>query len=209
MKNIWLRLSVLFQFYCISALGNYTFIGYLTLPFKKEPIDFCIYFDGSCIPVQYSSYIFTGYSTQINVLITAPENIIHFLEPDNCTLKLVLKKDKSKKDNYRFYKLNRIVKDGLYTWNIQQAEIDDIIPFNTIRLQLDPNKIDIKLDNATWKLDAKKIKLPQILISGEKELIKDQLLRCCLSLADCKPFHAKQKTKVVEADNLTLKSALE
>lgn len=211
MKNIWAKIIFVSIWGFWIKADNYTFIGYLSLPFKKEPIDFCLYFDGSCVPVQYSSYIFNGYSQNINILITASENIVHQLDQDNNTVTLMLKKDnriKSKKDNYEFYSIVRIVKDGMYTWDIQKNILDDVIPLNTLRIQLDPKKIDIKLDNVTWKMSSKKFKLPQIVIKGNPELVRDQILRCCMSLADSKSFYAKQKTKVVEADNLTLNAIL-
>ena len=186
-----------------------TFIGDLKFPNKVIEAGFCVYFNGSFISVEEGSFIFRSSTDKINILITDPKNIEIRTEENNLAT-LILKDNSS----YYFYFISRKFLGRECTWEVQNIKAQvfnnvTIIPLNTLIIPISTQFVDKELENKKFKMSTVSLKLPSIIVKGEKDKINQEILRSCMAFVDFKPFHSKQKTKEVKSDNLTVSMIVE
>lgn len=182
-----------------------TFFGRFIFPAKTEIGKFCVYFNGVCVPVENKTYIFRSEIplSELFILVTDIHNVYYDLVQESSTPVFYLKQQAA----HRLYKLTKIRSGKDYfDWIIASQPIFDCskpIPLNTLCIFIDPEKTALDVTTHRWKTSFNGTKLPEIKLHGDMATIEKQLLKSCVAL-ELNPFHAAQKAKVVEADNLSL-----
>lgn len=204
MKNILAIILITFSFSTSFANKNQTFVGRFRFPEGSEIKDFCLYFNGTCIQVENRTFIFRADQplNSVNLLITDFANVHYKVDPESQTPVFFVKEDSP----YGFLILNKISPEpGTFNWQVLQGRLQgSAVPLNTLILFLDIQQIGLRIEANPWKSSFNGMKLPEIIIEGNSEVVKSQLLKNCLSQLDLKVFHSKPKTKQVESDNLCL-----
>ena len=171
---------------------------------------FYIFYDGEQIKLCDQSFSIKDQSLKnINLLFVDPEKI-NFDTEDNTVLNV-----KIETKNYKFYSLQATRsligsenKTG-YTisWKIVEKTIDSDhkIPLNTIIVPLNPENINIHLQNVTGKASDLVTKLPIIKLTGkDQKTLKDLVLESNLKVIRLKPFYAKQQIKCATQNSMKI-----
>lgn len=181
---------------------------------KKRTFDNCnqafyIYYNGQVIKslLNDPNFIIKDFhKNRINFLFTSPENIT-FNSEENTISFFKLDSDHS----YKFYEAEKTrSKENLFTWNIQKKDLtnEKTIPINTLVIPINPDLVEINLENINWKPESKIIKLPVIKIN-QNDKLEEQLIKGSLVFINLKPFHACPEVKKIELDNHTISMVVE
>jgi hypothetical protein len=168
--------------------------------FKDLPqTDLCLLYDGEVVSVKDGSFsIKDQMLSSLNFIFVDPEQI-HFTTEENTVLGLILNTT-----NYKCFELSSIQfptpsstnNNYSSSWKIFEKKLDGKVPFNSIVVPLNPNTVNISLQNAVWKPNNLVIKLPIIKLKAKDGAkLKDLMVEGYLKAISLKPFHAKQKIK--------------
>lgn len=181
---------------------------------KRKTFDDCsqafyIYYNGQVIKplLNDPNFIIKDFQkNRINFLFTSPENIT-FNAEENTISFFKLGSDHS----YKFFEAEKTRnKESLFTWNIQKKDLPDekTIPINTLVIPINPDLVEINLENINWKPESKIIKLPIIKIN-QSDKLEEQLVKGSLVFINLKPFHACPEVKKIELDNHVISMVVE
>lgn len=167
--------------------------------------DFCVLYDGELIAINDACFVIKDVMLgAINILLVDPEKIKFSTDENNIVLGLRLGTTEYKSYQLELTQLpvSHTMADGsildqhVCSWKICEKNLDNEIPFNTIIIPLDPNKIAIELENMTSRPNNLAIKLPEIKLTTKCKQSLDQLMvEGYLKAVALKPFHSKQKIK--------------
>ena len=167
--------------------------------------DFCILYDGEVIDICDKSFSIKDQMLgSLNIIFVDPERINLSMSDDTMVgLKLGTK-------NYLCYELEAVQaptpsanKNGrnsnlVSTWKISEKKLSGAIPINSIVVPLNPNNVNITLQNTSWRPSNLEVKLPIIKIEPkDNQAMNDLMLEGYLKCMALKPFHTKQKKQSI------------
>lgn len=163
--------------------------------------NFCMLYDGEVVEVMDDTFSIKDQNlSEINLLVVDPEKI-KFGTEENTVLQLSLETKE-----YKYYKLTPTqflspssCRTLSCSWKITEQSLNEQIPFNTLIVPLNPNTVEISINNVVCKQGGLAVKLPSIKLAqklGQKSL-KDLIAEAYLKSIRLKPFHTKQKVRSI------------
>ncbi len=178
---------------------------------QKQPIEFWILYDGELIKTNKQEYTLSDQMlTQLQVIFIDPSQIQFKASEENTIKKLAYSTN-----NYLCYQLdltqdhNHEPEEFINTWKINNLNLNNQIPLNTVIVPINPKLVDIEVENVTWRASNRAIKLPIFKLtkkSTQSASLVKIIAESCLKCLNIRPFHAKQRTASVR--NKTTQSSI-